>query len=117
MTIPRVQPNLRAVVVGGGSRLLLGYLLLLVQLHTIHSASTSGHSQCGTGWLNFGSSCYYFSDGTSNWQESRRICLALGADLVKVTTDREFTFLRNYVRGRNTWIGLSDMDGWTLRLD
>ncbi|XP_068203012.1 CD209 antigen-like protein C [Palaemon carinicauda] len=70
---------------------------------------TSAYLPCDEGWLELGASCYFLGVDTSTWQESREKCIALDSDLVKVTTDEEYNFLRNFVKGHETWVGLTDL--------
>ncbi|XP_068203053.1 CD209 antigen-like protein C [Palaemon carinicauda] len=70
---------------------------------------TSEYLPCDEGWLKLGASCYFLSVDNSTWQESREKCIALDSDLVKVTTDEEYNFLRDLVKGHNTWVGLTDL--------
>ncbi|XP_068203588.1 perlucin-like protein [Palaemon carinicauda] len=70
---------------------------------------TAEYLPCDEGWLKLGASWYFLSVHTSTWHESRRKCIALDSDLVKVTTDEEYNFLRNLVKGHNTWVGLTDL--------
>ncbi|XP_068203052.1 CD209 antigen-like protein C isoform X2 [Palaemon carinicauda] len=73
------------------------------------SFTTFEYLPCDEGWLKLGASCYFLSVDTSTWQESREKCIALDSDLVKVTTDEEYNFLRNLVKGHETWVGLTDL--------
>ncbi|XP_068203013.1 CD209 antigen-like [Palaemon carinicauda] len=73
------------------------------------SFTTSEYLPCNEGWLKLGTSCYFLSVDTSTWHESRRKCIGLDSDLVKVTTDEEYNFLRDLVKGHDTWVGLTDL--------
>ncbi|XP_064115715.1 perlucin-like protein [Macrobrachium nipponense] len=64
---------------------------------------------CENGWLKLRSSCYFVGKDTSNWERSRQKCLALDSDLVKITRDEEYNFLRDLAKGHNTYVGLSDL--------
>ncbi|XP_064089324.1 perlucin-like protein [Macrobrachium nipponense] len=66
------------------------------------------HLVCEGGWLKLRSSCYFVSKDTSTWEESRQKCIALNSDLVKITHDEEYNFLRDLVKGHHAYIGLSD---------
>ncbi|XP_066489039.1 C-type lectin domain family 4 member C-like [Tiliqua scincoides] len=75
-------------------------------------------SCCMLGWVQNGSSCYYFSSGldTADWENSRQNCRGMGFDLVVVNSEVEQDFLRRHAktlitRDRNYWIGLSDQEG------
>ncbi|XP_066984550.1 hepatic lectin-like isoform X2 [Macrobrachium rosenbergii] len=67
------------------------------------------HFVCGRGWFKLRSSCYFISEDTSTWEESRQKCIALNSDLVKITHDDEYNFLRDLAKGHHTYIGLSDL--------
>ncbi|KAK0155547.1 C-type lectin domain family 4 member M [Merluccius polli] len=44
---------------------------------------------CQTGWVFFGSSCYFFSTGWKKWQDSQDYCLTVQAQLVVIQTQEE----------------------------
>lgn len=44
-------------------------------------------------WIQFGLSCYFFSDGPEIWSDARRMCKSFEADLVVITGDRDQAFL------------------------
>ncbi|XP_064089325.1 CD209 antigen-like protein B isoform X1 [Macrobrachium nipponense] len=67
------------------------------------------HLVCEGGWLKLRSSCYFISKDTSTWEGSRQKCIALNSDLVKITHDEEYNFLRELAKGHNYYIGLSDL--------
>ncbi|XP_066984562.1 perlucin-like protein isoform X2 [Macrobrachium rosenbergii] len=67
------------------------------------------HLVCEGGWFRLRSSCYFISEDTSTWEESRQKCIALNSDLVKITHDDEYNFLRDLAKGHHTYIGLSDI--------
>ncbi|XP_064089328.1 perlucin-like protein [Macrobrachium nipponense] len=67
------------------------------------------HLVCEGGWLKLRSSCYFISKDTSTWEGSRQKCIALNSDLVKITHDEEYNFLRDLAKGHNYYIGLSDL--------
>nr|AOF80290.1 lectin [Macrobrachium rosenbergii] len=67
------------------------------------------HLVCERGWFKLRSSCYFISKDTSTWEGSRQKCIALNSDLVKITHDDEFNFLRDLAKGHHTYIGLSDI--------
>ncbi|KAM4725676.1 C-type lectin domain family 4 member E-like [Anableps anableps] len=71
---------------------------------------------CEAGWEQQGGNCYYFSTSTSTWTESRRSCVDLGGDLVKIDSREEQVFLQTRLRDvmKNDedkfWIGLTDSE-------
>ncbi|XP_066984556.1 hepatic lectin-like isoform X2 [Macrobrachium rosenbergii] len=74
------------------------------------------HLVCEGGWFKFRSSCYFISEDTSTWEESRQKCIALKSDLVKITHDDEYNFLHDLAKNHHTYIGLSALqDGGTYR--
>ncbi|XP_066963132.1 perlucin-like protein isoform X2 [Macrobrachium rosenbergii] len=77
-------------------------------LKTIISLMATDHLVCEGGWVKLRSSCYFMSKDTSNWEESRQKCINMNSDLVKITHDEEYNFLRNLAKGHNTYVGLSD---------
>ncbi|XP_066984536.1 perlucin-like protein isoform X1 [Macrobrachium rosenbergii] len=75
------------------------------------------HLVCEEGWFKLRSSCYFISKDASTWEGSRQKCIALNSDLVKITHDDEYSFLRDLAKGYPTYIGLSDLEeegtyGW-----
>ncbi|XP_033633182.1 lymphocyte antigen 75-like [Asterias rubens] len=75
-------------------------------------AAPTTHSLCSSGWFHDDHSCYYFSTGTSNWDNARASCQSSNADLVMITKGREWDFLVNHRRyhfsNQRFWIGASD---------
>ncbi|XP_038164303.1 CD209 antigen-like protein D [Cyprinodon tularosa] len=72
--------------------------------------------KCEAGWELHGVNCYYFSNNTSTWTESRDSCRRLGGDLVKIDSREEQMFLERIVKEKMTndedsfWIGLTDSE-------
>ncbi|PVD37344.1 hypothetical protein C0Q70_04343 [Pomacea canaliculata] len=64
---------------------------------------------CDPMWIQFGLSCYFFSDGPEIWSDARRMCKSFEADLVVITGDRDQAFLNRHVTGGDFWIGLHDI--------
>uniref|UniRef100_A0A669EZE0 C-type lectin domain-containing protein n=1 Tax=Oreochromis niloticus TaxID=8128 RepID=A0A669EZE0_ORENI len=60
---------------------------------------------CQAHWRRFDISCYFVSTLKKNWTESRKACIAEGADLLVIDSAEEQ--VRNKER-QNTWIGLTD---------
>uniref|UniRef100_M4ATM8 C-type lectin domain-containing protein n=1 Tax=Xiphophorus maculatus TaxID=8083 RepID=M4ATM8_XIPMA len=64
--------------------------------------------KCEAGWEKHGGSCYYFSTTKSSWINSRRFCVDLGSDLVKIDS-REDRLRGLMVEDDDKfWIGLTD---------
>ncbi|XP_039975109.1 C-type lectin domain family 4 member M-like [Xiphias gladius] len=64
---------------------------------------------CQTGWKKFDLSCYFTSTLKKNWTESRKACVAQGADLVVIDSRDEQVFANGLLQsGQNAWIGLTD---------
>ena len=61
--------------------------------------------------MHFGSSSYKFCQIPSPWVGALKVCQNMGANMVKITTDEENTFLNNLSkRGKHhtwIWIGLT----------
>ncbi|XP_064086030.1 perlucin-like protein [Macrobrachium nipponense] len=67
------------------------------------------HLYCENGWLKLRSSCYFLGKDISNWEQSRQKCLAMDSDLVTITRDEEYNFLRDLSKGHNMYVGLNDL--------
>uniref|UniRef100_A0A8D3DPN4 C-type lectin domain-containing protein n=1 Tax=Scophthalmus maximus TaxID=52904 RepID=A0A8D3DPN4_SCOMX len=68
----------------------------------------------------FDMSCYFVSTTMANWTESRRACVAQGADLVVMGSRAEQVFVNGLLsHGHNAWIGLTDsvQEGTWMWLD
>ncbi|XP_054910886.1 hepatic lectin-like [Poeciliopsis prolifica] len=66
------------------------------------------------GWEKHGGNCYYFNTMRFSWTVSRRSCMVLGSDLVKIDSREEQMFLVGRLRDLMEdnedmfWIGLTD---------
>uniref|UniRef100_A0A8C7X5V5 C-type lectin domain-containing protein n=1 Tax=Oryzias sinensis TaxID=183150 RepID=A0A8C7X5V5_9TELE len=69
--------------------------------------SLSRKPGCPSGWIRFGSSCYFFSVESKSWDKAREFCRTTEADLVVINTNDEKTFLLAF-RNQAVWIGLTD---------
>ncbi|XP_060744649.1 CD209 antigen-like protein E [Tachysurus vachellii] len=58
--------------------------------------------------FSFSSSFYVISNETKNWEESRKDCKVIGADLVIINSKEEQEFIIKQLNNPETWIGLSD---------
>ncbi|KAM7389041.1 hypothetical protein PAMP_023039 [Pampus punctatissimus] len=64
---------------------------------------------CQKGWSKFDISCYFVSSLKKNWNESRQVCITMGADLAIVDSRSEQIFINGLLDpGTNAWIGLTD---------
>ncbi|VDI11161.1 Hypothetical predicted protein [Mytilus galloprovincialis] len=64
----------------------------------------------GSGWILQGTTCYWFSVGTDNWQNARTDCTNRFGKLAEPGTSVDVSFLRNKATGfgRNFWVGGTD---------
>uniref|UniRef100_A0A3B4UFJ8 C-type lectin domain family 4 member A-like n=1 Tax=Seriola dumerili TaxID=41447 RepID=A0A3B4UFJ8_SERDU len=58
------------------------------------------------GWKRFRSSCYYKSTDMKNWNDSRKDCQSIGADLVIINSKEEQEFVMKMNKHGASWIGL-----------
>ncbi|CAC5410173.1 unnamed protein product [Mytilus coruscus] len=70
---------------------------------------------CPCGWTLHESKCYFFSEDTAIWKNSKTACEAHGSNLAEVKTDSTRNFLRiKAAEYRDSaeafWIGLTDID-------
>ncbi|XP_054911352.1 C-type lectin domain family 4 member E-like [Poeciliopsis prolifica] len=65
-------------------------------------------------WDQYEEKCYYFNTMRFSWNDSKRSCMVLGSDLVKIDSREEQMFLVERLRGLMEddedmfWIGLTD---------
>uniref|UniRef100_A0A671UBI8 C-type lectin domain-containing protein n=1 Tax=Sparus aurata TaxID=8175 RepID=A0A671UBI8_SPAAU len=70
--------------------------------------------KCQEGWEQNGPQCYYFSTDELTWEQARERCRRDGADLVKIESEDEQSFLIQKVKDKMVededkfWIGLTD---------
>uniref|UniRef100_A0A8C8YPB2 C-type lectin domain-containing protein n=1 Tax=Prolemur simus TaxID=1328070 RepID=A0A8C8YPB2_PROSS len=69
--------------------------------------STHNSDLLMSGWIGFGSKCFYFSEDTRNWTFSQTFCASLEAHLARFETLEELNFLKRYKGPSDHWIGLS----------
>uniref|UniRef100_A0A3P9IBL4 C-type lectin domain-containing protein n=1 Tax=Oryzias latipes TaxID=8090 RepID=A0A3P9IBL4_ORYLA len=72
----------------------------------LHFKCNPGKPGCPSGWIRFGSSCYFFSVESKSWDEARKSCRARGADLVVINTKGEKVLVSLVYEP--VWIGLTD---------
>ncbi|XP_053086477.1 C-type lectin domain family 10 member A isoform X2 [Pangasianodon hypophthalmus] len=61
---------------------------------------------CKTGWIQFESKCYFFSEHFKTWDGARNYCRNENGMLVKVETEEEMNFLTR--SRKDYWVGLTD---------
>ena len=71
--------------------------------------SITDRAGCASDWSYFDGSCYQVLSGNLTFQLARNSCLSKGADLVKISSEEENTFVKNETRGE-AWIGLEQTD-------
>ncbi|XP_027030361.2 CD209 antigen-like protein 2 [Tachysurus fulvidraco] len=64
----------------------------------------TGKQKC----FSFSSRFYVMSNETKSWEESRKDCKAIGADLMIINSKEEQEFIVKQLDNPQTWIGLSD---------
>lgn len=80
--------------------------------------STKSPQSCPTQWVPYQNSCYFFGNDYGNWNQGKVKCEQKhgSSKYVRITSQEEDTFLRNFVRSRNIteyasrdyWIGGTD---------
>ncbi|XP_078792984.1 CD209 antigen-like protein C isoform X1 [Oryzias latipes] len=78
---------------------------------SLNRLSNNGSAEdecCSLGWTQFGSSCYFFSRVSLNWNESKVWCEKQNAHLVIIITDKEWDFVTKTSIPDWYWVGLSD---------
>nr|QNH72389.1 toxin candidate TRINITY_DN29126_c0_g3_i1 [Pachycerianthus borealis] len=87
------------------------------QMNLMYRCS-NGHANttrpCPNEWLSFGDHCYFFSTGlSSSWQNAQQRCQSMQADLLCVTSNDEWTFIKTRLQllgvSRSHWIGPNDI--------
>uniref|UniRef100_A0A8C9GMT2 C-type lectin domain family 7 member A n=2 Tax=Piliocolobus tephrosceles TaxID=591936 RepID=A0A8C9GMT2_9PRIM len=95
--------RLIAVILG---ILCLVILVIAVVLGTMGLLS----SPCPPNWIIYEKSCYLFSLSLNSWDGSKRQCLQLGSNLIKIDSSKELGFIVKQVSSQpdnSFWIGLS----------
>lgn len=70
-------------------------------------------SQCAPGWLQHGESCFLLSELRNTWDEAKRNCSDMSADLAVIRTRSVQTFLTESDPPLKYWIGLRNDRSWT----
>ncbi|XP_069072515.1 C-type lectin domain family 4 member E-like [Pleurodeles waltl] len=73
------------------------------------------YKDCPINWQLYNGNCYFFSQTTLSWANSRSSCQASQADLVIISNMKEQLFIRSSRKASFYWIGLTDQDrenGW-----
>uniref|UniRef100_A0A3B5L568 C-type lectin domain-containing protein n=1 Tax=Xiphophorus couchianus TaxID=32473 RepID=A0A3B5L568_9TELE len=62
---------------------------------------------CQTGWIFFSESCYFISDVSLTWDQSRAFCQLKSADLIVINNQQEQEFIYyNINTNTDYWLGL-----------
>ncbi|XP_059968902.1 C-type lectin domain family 7 member A-like isoform X2 [Mesoplodon densirostris] len=99
------SPRWRPIAVTFGI-LCLVMLVITVVLCTMGVLSSS----CPPNWITHQNSCYLFSTSLDSWDTSKRRCLQLGSNLLKIDSLKELEFISRQVSSQPDhafWIGLS----------
>ncbi|TDG99350.1 hypothetical protein EPR50_G00193100 [Perca flavescens] len=81
---------------------------LKCSLERIITNSSAGSICCPPGWVEFGSSCYFFSSESRSWNESRVWCEKRNAHLLILQDDKTWNFVTRRTVPLIYWVGLSD---------
>ncbi|XP_076081689.1 perlucin-like protein isoform X2 [Mytilus galloprovincialis] len=66
---------------------------------------------CKSGWKQFNSHCYYFSDDKKTWFEAERYCRTQNAFLADVRDVTENNWIQSNLKGTDIyWIGATNFD-------
>ncbi|KAJ8000007.1 hypothetical protein DPEC_G00200340 [Dallia pectoralis] len=88
----------------------------VIGLQVLWNNNCPKHRACAIGWEYRWPSCYFFSNDTMNWTQSRDNCVTMGGHLVIIDSLLEQTFLDDKVGAvmiedeNKFWIGLTDSD-------
>uniref|UniRef100_A0A3Q3IXD6 C-type lectin domain-containing protein n=1 Tax=Monopterus albus TaxID=43700 RepID=A0A3Q3IXD6_MONAL len=92
--------------------LYIRFIICVLVFHRIfcpYPCSQFTDIRCDTDWRKFDISCYFISNIKKNWTDSRKACMAQGADLVVIDSRDEQVFVHGLLQtGQNAWIGLTD---------
>ena len=63
---------------------------------------------CRVGWSSFGDACYLLSESIKTYDAAAAACRQQGAHLSIIESETENAYIQGLVKGRTTWIGLSE---------
>uniref|UniRef100_A0A8C6T562 C-type lectin domain-containing protein n=1 Tax=Neogobius melanostomus TaxID=47308 RepID=A0A8C6T562_9GOBI len=66
---------------------------------------------CPLEWESVESSCFYFSRASLNWHDARDWCHAHQSQLLILTDDKDWDYMRSHVGDTFYWVGLTDEGG------
>ncbi|OCT62260.1 C-type mannose receptor 2 isoform X2 [Xenopus laevis] len=66
---------------------------------------------CDPGWQSFGTNCYRVNSEKKTWQEARKACVRVEANLVSIHSMLELEFVSKQIKQdmEELWIGLNDL--------
>uniref|UniRef100_A0A8C6T784 C-type lectin domain-containing protein n=1 Tax=Neogobius melanostomus TaxID=47308 RepID=A0A8C6T784_9GOBI len=67
--------------------------------------------RCPLQWESVESSCFYFSRASLNWHDARDWCHAHQSQLLILTDDKDWDYMRSHVGHTFYWVGLTDEGG------
>ncbi|KAM7113915.1 C-type lectin domain family 2 member A [Molossus nigricans] len=87
---------------------------IIIFLNIINKLQTT---KCSGKWIGVRDNCFYFSNDTKNWIDSKRFCISQGSELAQIDTQETMEFLKKHTGPSMHWIGLSRNQGeswkWT----
>ncbi|XP_067666767.1 perlucin-like [Haliotis asinina] len=90
----------------------LGLVFVLLCTHALVNAANDTR-RCPEGFLEHGSSCYWFSNVKGSFAEARSYCQFLGSHLARITSQDEDDFIRSRASEENGypgyWLGATDL--------
>ncbi|KAM3599721.1 uncharacterized protein V6R79_010309 [Siganus canaliculatus] len=81
---------------------------MLLQLLGFAALLAAAHCQCPTGWREYDTSCYLFSNDTKSWMEANAFCLEQSSNLMSIHNIQERLWVRTQISTEVYWIGLTD---------
>ncbi|XP_025735527.1 early activation antigen CD69 isoform X1 [Callorhinus ursinus] len=77
--------------------------------------SNSHVSSCSDDWIGYQKKCYFISTEKRGWTPAQNFCYEQGATLAFIDSEKDMSFLKQYVGITNHWIGLKTEDGQTWK--